>query len=108
MERGFGAYLGWGVLAAHWRVLERAAVTIEVTAFQQIEEFRGGDGTVVGGGASVDVDVTSYAALSGGAHVYRQTWQNRTGDADWNQVRGWAALRVGFGRDPGITARGRQ
>ena len=108
MERGFGAYLGSGDLAARWRAHERVAVTIDVTAFQQIEEFRLGDGAVIGGGASVDVDIASFAALSGGAHVYRQTWQNRTGDADWNQVRGWAALRVAFGRDPGITARSRQ
>jgi hypothetical protein len=108
LERGFGAYLGSGDVSARVRVHERVGVTLDVTAFQQIEEFRIGDGVVLGGGGSVDVDVTSFAALSGGAHVYRQTWDNRAGDADWNQVRGWAALRVGFGSDPGMSMRGRQ
>jgi hypothetical protein len=104
MERGFGAYLGSADLAARFRANERVAVTLDATAFQQIEEFRLGSGVVFGGGGSVDVDVTSFARLSGGAHVYRQTWDNRAGDPDWNQVRGWTALRVGFGRDPGLAA----
>ncbi|HSK18196.1 MAG TPA: hypothetical protein VK912_03600 [Longimicrobiales bacterium] len=106
MERGFGAYLGSGDVGARFRVHERVALSADVTAFQQIEEFRLGDGVVLGGGGSVDVDVTSFAQLSGGAHVYRQTWDRRVGDTDWNQVRGWAALRVGFGRDPGLAAQG--
>ncbi|MBR9988647.1 MAG: hypothetical protein KFH98_02770 [Gemmatimonadetes bacterium] len=106
MERGFGAYLGSGDVAARYRVHERATVTLDVSAFQQIEQFRLGDGVVLGGGGSADVDITSSARLSAGAHIYRQTWDNRAGDTDWNQVRGWAALRIGFGHDPGIAARG--
>ncbi|HEX6308054.1 MAG TPA: hypothetical protein VFZ69_07695 [Longimicrobiales bacterium] len=108
LERGFGAYLGSGDLAARVRAHERVRITLDATAFQQIEEFRLGDGVVLGGGAGLDVDVASFATLSAGAHVYRQTWDNRPGDADWNQVRGWTALRVGFGSDPGLAAPGRQ
>jgi hypothetical protein len=106
MERGFGAYLGSGDVAARLRAHERVAVTLDATAFQQIEEFRLGSGVVLGAGGSVDVDVTSFVRISGGAHLYRQTWENRAGDPDWNQVRGWTGLRVGFGRDPGMAARG--
>ncbi len=102
VERGFGAYLGSGDVSARWSVHERVAVTVDASAFQQIEEFRLGDGVVLGGGAAVDLDVTTYARLSGGAHVYRQSWDNRAGDTDWNQVRAFASLRLGFGRDPGL------
>src|SRR5690606_37552604 len=94
MERGFGAYLGSGDVSARFRAHERVALTLDATAFQQIEEFRLGDGVVLGGGGSVDINVTSFAALSSGVHIYRQTWDNRAGDTDWNQVRGWSALRV--------------
>jgi hypothetical protein len=107
LERGFGAYLGSGDVVARLRAHERVAVTLDATAFQQIEEFRLGDGVVLGGGGAVDVQVTQRAALSGGAHVYRQAWTNRAGDTDWNQVRGWASLRIGFGTDPGAVRQGR-
>ena len=103
LERGFGAYLGSGDVTARWDMHDRVALSLDLSAFQQIEEFRLGNGVVLGGGGSVDLDVTSAATLSSGVHVYRQTWDNRSGDVDWNQVRGWAALRVGFGRDPGMT-----
>ena len=106
LERGFGAYLGSGDATVRWEVHDRAAISLDATAFQQIEEFRLGDGVVLGGGGSVDVDITSAATLSSGVHMYRQTWENRSGDADWDQVRGWAALRLGFGRDPGMTRGG--
>ena len=102
MERGYGAYLGSADFSARYRWNERVGFSVDGTAFQQIEQFRLGDGVVFGGGGSVDVHVTSFVNLSGGAHVYRQTWDNRPGDPDWNQVRAWAALRVGFGRDPGL------
>ena len=107
MERGFGAYLGSADVAARVRAHDRVDLMFDVSAFQQIEEFRLGDGVVLGGGAAVDIDVTSFATLSGGAHIYRQTWDNRPGDADWNQVRGWAGLRVRFGSDPGLAGRSR-
>jgi len=102
LERGFGAYLGSADLSAHYQLGERFSFSVDGTAFQQIEEFRLGDGVVLGGGGSLDVQVTPFASLSGGAHVYRQTWDNRPGDPDWNQVRAWAALRLAFGRDPGL------
>lgn len=102
LERGYGAYLGSADLSARYQWNERVGFSLDGTAFQQIEQFRLGDGVVLGGGGSIDVHVTSFADLSGGAHVYRQTWDNRSGDPDWNQVRAWAALRVGFGRDPGL------
>jgi hypothetical protein len=34
--------------------------------------------------------------------LYRQTFDNRPGQPDWNQLRAWALLRLGIGRDPGL------
>lgn len=104
LERGFGAYLGSADIAARIRAHERVALTLDASAFQQIEEFRLGNGVVLGGGAAVDVDITRSTRVSGGAHLYHQTWDNRAGDTDWNQVRAFASLRIGFGRDPGLAA----
>jgi hypothetical protein len=45
-------------------------------------------------------------ALTGGATVFRQNYENRPGLADWNQIRAFTVLRAGFGRDPGAARRG--
>src|SRR5690606_23799773 len=74
LERGYGAYLGSADVSARYRLNARVALVVDGTAFQHIEQFRLGDGIVLGGGGSVDVRVTPFANLSGGAHVYRQTW----------------------------------
>lgn len=101
MDRGFGAFLSAVDASVTWLPHDRIGLSIDATAFQQIEQFRVGEGIVYGGGASGDYGVTDHMALSGGFSLYRQTFENRPGIADWNQLRGWAALRVNFGRDPG-------
>lgn len=106
-ERGFGASLSSGDMAVRWRPTDRLSLTADGTAFQQIEEFRVGQGLVYGGGLSADLTVFRDVGLSGGMNVYRQTFKNTATAADWDQVRGWAGLRIGFGEDPGIRWRGR-
>jgi hypothetical protein len=101
LERGFGAALSSADVAVRWQVDARLAVTADGSAFQQVEEFRVGEGTVVGGGLGFEYAVRGRTSVEGGYNVYRQTFAGRPGLADWNQSRGWAALRVGFGRDPG-------
>jgi hypothetical protein len=101
MDRGFGAFLSSGDLSVSWRATPRLALSLDGTAFQQIEQFRIGEGIVYGGGGSADIALTPAVTLLGGANVYRQTFENRPGIADWNQLRAWTALRAGFGRDPG-------
>jgi hypothetical protein len=105
MDRGFGAFLSSGDLAVSWQATPRVGLAVEGTAFQQIEQFRIGSGVVYGGGATADILVLPGISLLGGAALYRQTFENRPGMEDWNQVRAWTALRAGFGRDPG-TRRG--
>jgi hypothetical protein len=102
LERGFGAFLSSGDASVEWRPTPRLALSFDGTAFQQIEQFRVGEGIVWGGGPAVDAELRSGLTLSAGASLYRQTFENRPGIANWNQVRAWTALRAGFGRDPGV------
>lgn len=106
MERGFGAFVSSGDASLHFQLTPAIGLSLDGTAFQQIEQFRVGEGIVYGGGASADVRLLPNVALSGGATLYRQTFENRPGIADWNQLRGWSALRASFGRDPGAARRG--
>jgi hypothetical protein len=101
VEYGFGAFLSAGDASVRWEATPRLAFSLDATAFQQIEQFRIGEGVVWGGGPGFDLEITPAIGLVGGASVYRQSFNNRPAVADWNQVRAWTALRVGFGRDPG-------
>jgi hypothetical protein len=107
MDRGFGAFLSSGDVGVHWQATPRLVLSLDGTAFQQIEQFRVGEGIVYGGGGSVDFAVLPGLAVMGGANVYRQTFENRPGMEDWNQVRAWTSLRASFGRDPGQRGSGR-
>lgn len=104
---GPGASLSSGDLAATWHARRNVGVTLRGTAFQQLGEYRVGDGMVVGGGLGTDVGVTSGIRLSGGVDLYHQTFESRPGSPDWDQVRGWATVRIGFGEDPGRAGGGR-
>jgi hypothetical protein len=101
VEIGYGAFLSSADASSRWQMSDRFALTLNATAFQQIEEFRLGDGFVVGGGAAASFDFTERSGIDIGANLYRQTFDNRADSPDWNQFRGWATLRIGFGRDPG-------
>jgi hypothetical protein len=108
MERGFGAFVSSGDASLYWQATPRIELSADATAFQQIEQFRVGEGIVYGGGASTSIAIRENLSLSGGATLFRQTFENRPGLADWNQLRAWTALRVGFGTDPGMRRRGAQ
>lgn len=107
MERSAGAFLSSGELRASWQALERLRLSVHGTASQQIEEFRVGEGVVVGGGASLRIRLPMDLELRGGASIYRQTFENRPGGVDWNQLRAWSSLRIPLGGDPGPEAQGR-
>lgn len=106
-EDGFGAWLSSGDASLSWRRGDRFGVDVHGTAFQQIQEFRIGEGVVLGGGVGADVAVTRRIRLSGGLDVYRQTFENRPSAVDWNQTRGWTSLEVTLGEDPGLGGRPR-
>ncbi len=101
IEDGFGAFVSAGDAAVRWQPRPGLWLAVDASAFQQIEQFRIGEGTVLGGGVSGAWQFGG-KELSGGVAVYRQTFENRPSGVDWDQVRGWATLRIPFGRDPGL------
>lgn len=107
LENGFGAYLGSGDVGVGWRPAERLSVGMRASAFQQIMEFRVGEGVVLGAGAFADAQVADRVRLAGGVDVYRQAFENRPTAADWNQTRAWGSIEFTFGEDPGLAGRSR-
>jgi hypothetical protein len=105
LESGAGAYVSSGDATVQWSPLTRVSVFANATAFQQIEEYRLGEGVVVGFGGGADVELFPRTRLLAGANLYRQNFENRASAADWNQLRAFASLNIGFGEDPGAARR---
>lgn len=105
LEWGPGGFLSAGDVALRWTPSEEASVGLTGTTFQKIEQFRLGDGRAWGGGVDARVGLGDRTDLSGGFMIMRQETRDGAVDAPWNQSRGWAALRVRVGDDPGLAAR---
>lgn len=104
-ENGYGAYVSSGEGTVRWSPLESLSLFATGSAFQQIEEFRLGEGVVYGWGGGVEAQLARRVELIGGASIYRQNFENRESAADWNQLRAYAGLSFGFGEDPGAARR---
>jgi len=103
-ENGVGAFRSTGSLRAAWRASETVEVALRAAAYQQIREFRVGEGAVWSGGADGSWAIADGAALTVGLDAYRQTFENRPSAFDWTQLRGWSAFTVRFGGEPGASA----
>lgn len=104
LEWGPGGFLSSADLAARWQPESRVGLAAHLMSFQQIEQYRVGDGRAWGGGLSADVDLTGRFALSVGGSVLRHRADGAAG-SPWNQARGWSSLRVGIGDEPGPRTR---
>jgi hypothetical protein len=105
LEWGPGAFLSSGDVALRLDTGEGATFSVSGTSLQQIEEFRVGDGRALGGGISVDMEVTPRATFSGGLSVLRHRDGGTVMTSPWNQTRGWTSLRIRVGEDPGLANR---
>ncbi len=106
LERGFGAALNNGEVSVRWSPRQDVSLTAYGTAFQQFEEFRVGEGAVWGAGLSGRAPLLYGSSVDAGAALYRNTFRNRPGATDWNQLRAWAGLTIPIGSDPGIVPAG--
>lgn len=102
LEGPVGAFVSSGDAALTFEPAERIAVRVRGSAWRNIEEFRIGQGTVVGAGAGLDARLWSGARAAAGVDLFRQTRDGGIAAADWNQLRSWLTLQIGFGRDPGL------
>ena len=108
VEWGPGAFLQSADGTLGWRPGERLMVSASATTFQQIEQFRLGDGRAWGGGVSMDAGLTERLALSAGVSLLRLSTGGASGSTPWNQSRAWSSLRWELGSDPGLANRGRR
>jgi hypothetical protein len=109
LEWGPGGFLSAADVSARMALNERLSVTATATTFQQIEQYRLGDGRGLGGGLSFDAELTDRILTSGGASLLRHTGGQATvQDSPWNQSRAWWSLRVLVGEDPGLANRRRR
>jgi hypothetical protein len=107
LEWGAGAFLSAIDGGLRWRPEGGVELGVTATAFQQILEFRVGEGRVWGGGFNFGWDLPWRARLDGGAALYRHAPRGRATESPWSQSRAWTSLSVGFGDDPGASREGR-
>ena len=108
MEWGPGGYLSSGDGSLRWSPTDRYSLAVTGTAFQQVEQYRLGDGRAYGAGFTFDAGLTSRVTFVGGASMIRHSVEGDGVESPWNQARGWSTLRVAIGRDAGRANRMRR
>ncbi|MEQ1854957.1 MAG: hypothetical protein ABL963_00725 [Longimicrobiales bacterium] len=106
LEWGPGGFLSSADASLHFEVTDRLSATATALTFQQIEEYRLGEGRAFGGGASAEYAFGERAFLSAGFSLIRHRDGGNVFTSPWNQGRAWTSLRFDLGRDPGLSARG--
>jgi hypothetical protein len=102
---GVGAFLSSGEATVRFRPREDLDIAIQATSLQQFQEFRVGEGRIWGGGGTVGFIVSDRIRLDGGLSIFRHADEGRQIQDPWSQLRGWSALRLEFGSEPGTTGR---
>jgi hypothetical protein len=105
LELGPGGFMHSADASVRWRFLPSVSASLTGMSFQQIEQYRLGDGRAWGGGASVDVDLTERLAFAGGGSLLRHQGERDGAVSPWSQSRFWTTLRVRLGSDPGLANR---
>jgi hypothetical protein len=105
MEWGPGGFMQSGDASVRYAPSDVWGVTASGQTFQQVEEFRVGDGRAIGGGISFDLGFGERARLTGGFSMLRHRDGGTTTLSPWNQTRGWTSLRINIGEDPGLANR---
>jgi hypothetical protein len=102
LEWGPGGFLSSADAAVRYDVSEGLIASLSAVTFQQIEEYRLGQGRAFGGSASVDWAWSERASVAGGASLVRHRDGGNVFTSPWNQSRAWMTLRFDIGRDPGL------
>lgn len=105
LEWNPGGFLNGAEVSARYGATDRLTVSASLLTFQQIEEYRLGEGRAFGGGTSADFAVTDRMSLAGGLSIIRHRDGGNVFTSPWNQGRAWSTLRIDLGSDPGLAGR---
>lgn len=106
LEWGPGGFLSSVEAAVRYSATDRLTASVSALTFQQIEEYRLGQGRAFGGGASADYAIGELASVALGVSLIRHRDGGNVFTSPWNQGRAWTSLRFDLGRDPGPASRG--
>jgi hypothetical protein len=104
LEWGPGGFLSSADAAVRFDPTERLTVSVNAMTFQQIEEYRLGQGRAFGGGVTAGYELGDRATFAVGASLIRHRDGGNVFTSPWNQGRAWSSLRFDLGRDPGLAA----
>lgn len=105
LEWGPGGFLSSADASVRYAPLEALTVSLTGMTFQQIEEYRLGEGRAFGGGASAEYRFGDRAVFAMGASLIRHRDGGNVFTSPWDQGRAWSSLRFELGSDPGLAAR---
>lgn len=105
LEWGPGGFLNSGDATVRFSPTERLTTSLTAMTFQQIEEYRLGEGRALGGGASADFALNDRISIAGGFSIIRHRDGGNVFTSPWNQSRAWTLLRLDLGSDPGMVGR---
>jgi len=109
MEWGPGAFLQSGDVSARHQASDRLRLGLTLATFQQIEEYRLGQGRAFGFGGTVDYRIGERMDALAGFSITRHRDGGSIYTSPWNQTRAWTSLRWTVGGDPGrANRRGRR
>jgi hypothetical protein len=101
LEWGPGGFLNSADASVRFAVNDRLSASLSALSFQQIEEYRLGEGRAFGGGVSAEYQWTDRAWLMAGGSLIRHRDGGNVFTSPWNQGRAWTSLRFDIGGDPG-------
>jgi hypothetical protein len=101
MDINFGASSTDGAVALRWQPSSRGSLALHGTAFQNIYEFRVGEGRVLGAGLEGTYQIRPDLRLVGDATLYHHTGKNEPDLANWDQRRASLRLEWRVGGEPG-------
>jgi hypothetical protein len=102
LEWGPGGFLSSADASLRYDASERLSASLTGLSFQQIEEYRLGQGRGFGASAVASYEFGERASAVAGASLIRHRDGGNVFTSPWNQGRAWTSLRFELGRDPGL------
>jgi len=102
LEWGPGGFLSSAEATVHYGATDRLSASVTALTFQQIEEYRLGEGRAFGGSVAADYALGERSSIVAGFSLIRHRDGGNVFTSPWNQGRAWSSVRFELGRDPGL------